>query len=201
MTDEWHDLRDGKTIEPVRDEVFVDARHENDDGTFDEQWRIVYVDDEVVVLRSNKERERGSGYRGTIYRTEQRAKFEKRAGAGRYKKIQESENSPPHSDNIEYHIGLVKRLIDKYSSQPGNIAKHKAEGFQELLGMLEEFDAQEIDWTEVDTIGQKAADNLRDAGYVTDADVRAASKESLTDVPYVGDAGADNLKERVEGNA
>jgi hypothetical protein len=200
MRDNWHDPRDGKTIEVSVDDVFGDARHENDDGTFDEQLRVVYVDDEVVLLRSNEDHERGRGYKGKKYVTEKRTVFEKNVGVDRFKKVKESEKSPPRSDEIQYHIGIIKRLIDKYEQQPGNIAKHKVEGFRELLEMIEEFDAEEIDWTEVDTIGEKGAGNLKDKGYVTDADIRAASVDSLTDVPYVGEAGAENIKEYVDEN-
>jgi len=198
--DEWHDPRDGNRVEPVQDDVYGDARHENDDGSFDEHWRIVYVDDEVVVLRSNSELERSAGYNGKIYRTEQREKFEKRAGSGRYKPVEEASKTPPKSDDIHYHIGIIKTLIDKYKQKPGNISKHKVEGFRELLEILEDFSAEEQDWTNVDTIGAQAASNLKDAGYVTDEDIRVAEREDLLDIGYVGESGVDNLEEYVEEN-
>lgn len=196
--DDWYDPRVENPVNPVVDDVYGDARHENDDGTFDEQWRIVYVDDEVVVMRSNKEYERGRGYRGKRHRLEKRHVFEEEAGSGRYKPISEAEAKPPKSDEIHYHIGLVKRMFAHYNEKPGRTAQHKAEALGELIEMLEDFEAEEVDWTEVPTIGEKAAENLREAGFLTDADVRVADEQELLDVNYVGQSGADNLKEYVE---
>jgi hypothetical protein len=195
--DEWDDPRMKERVEPKVDDLYGDSRYENDDGTFDEKYRIVYCDDEVVLLRSNNHVNRSSGYNSKHYRMEKRDRFEKEAGSGRYKKVSESSDAPPKTDEIQYHIGVVKRLIAHYAETPGRIADHKEEVLQELLSMLKEFDAEEVDWTEVDTIGQQAADNLKDSGFVTDEDVRVADKEELLGIDYVGESGVENLKEYV----
>jgi len=196
--DNWHDPRMKDTVEPVVDDVYGDARLQNDDGSFDEQWRLVYVDDEIVLMRSNKNHDRGRGYKNKMHRLEQRDVFEKEAGSGRYKKVSESSAKPPKSDDIHYHIGIIKRLLSHYKEKPGRTAGHKAEALDEVIGMLEEFDIEEMDWTEVDNIGETAADNLRDAGFRTDQDVQIADEEELLDVDYVGQSGVENLKSYVE---
>lgn len=196
--EDWYDPRIEETIEPKVDDLYGDARHKNDDGTFDQQWRIVYCDDEAVVMRSNESLNRKSGHCNKRYRLEYRDTFEQEAGSGRYERIEESDEAPPRSDEIHYHMGIVKRLIAHYDEKPGRTAAHKKEALTELLEMLEDFEAEEVDWTQVDTIGQQAADNLRDEGFVTNADVRVADKEELLDVSYVGESGAENLKEYVE---
>lgn len=194
----WHDPRMKDTVEPVVDDVYGDARLQKDDGTFDEQWRLVYVDDEAVLMRSNKNHDRGCGYKNKIHRLEQRDVFEQEAGSGRYKKISESSAEPPKSDDIHYHIGIIKRLLSHYREKPGRTAGHKAEALDEVVEILEEFDIEEIDWTKVDNIGKTAADNLRDAGFRTNQDVKIAHKEELLEVDYVGHSGVENLKNYVE---
>jgi hypothetical protein len=196
--DEWHDPRMEEAVEVVEDNVYGDTRFENNDGTFDQHWRAVHVDDEVVLLRSNINHKRAEGHRNKRHRLEQRDVFEKELNAGRYKKISESEAKPPKSDNIHYHFGIVKRMIAHYSEKPGRTAQHKAEALNEVLGLLEEFDAEEIDWTDVPTIGQAAAENLREAGFYTTEDVRLADDEELLTVSYVGENGVDNIREFVD---
>lgn len=196
--DNWHDPRMDETVEPVVDDVYGDARVQNDDGSFDEQWRIVYVDDEVVLMRSNQNHDRGRGYKNKLHRLEQRDVFEQEAGSGRYKKISESSAKPPKSDDIHYHVGIIKRLLAHYKEKPGRTAQHKAEALDEVIEMLNEFDMEEVDWTDVPTIGEAAAENLREAGFRTDKDVEIADKEELLDVGYVGQSGVENLKDYVE---
>lgn len=195
--EDWYDPRVEKTVDVVVDDVYGDARVQKDDESFDEHWRVVYVDDEVVVMRSNKNHERGSGYKNKLHRLEERDVFEKKAASGRYTKISESAASPPKTDEIHYHVGVIKRMLAHYREKPGRTAQHKAEALHEVIEMLDEFDIEEVDWTEVPTIGQAAADNLRESGFRTNKDIEIADKDELLAVDYVGEGGVENLKEYV----
>lgn len=196
--DEWYDPRTQQSVTPKIDDLYGDARHKNDDGTFEQQFRVVYCDDEVVLLRSNQTLDRKRGHLSTHYRLEHRDTFEQESGAGRYKRVEESADAPPSSDDIHYHMGIVKRRIAHYDEKPGRTADHKKEALEELLELLESFDAEEMDWTSVDTIGEKAAGRLKEAGFVTDQDVRIADRDELLDVNHVGESGVENLKSYVE---
>jgi hypothetical protein len=57
---------------------------------------------------------------------------------------------------------------------------------------------RKIEFEELDNIGQKGADELRNAGYLTESDVYVASNEELLDVPWIGEAGVDSLREAVQ---
>lgn len=52
----------------------------------------------------------------------------------------------------------------------------------------------EIDWSEVDYIGEKTADNLHDEGYDNNLDIQQADDDELLDVDGVGNKGLANLK-------
>jgi len=53
----------------------------------------------------------------------------------------------------------------------------------------------DIDWSEVDLIGEKTSSNLHDAGYTTRTDIQLADDSELLDVDGVGEKGLENLKQ------
>jgi hypothetical protein len=55
-----------------------------------------------------------------------------------------------------------------------------------------------IPFEELDSIGEKGAQNLRDAGYETRSDVVNASDEELLDVSWVGESGVQSIREEVQ---
>lgn len=55
----------------------------------------------------------------------------------------------------------------------------------------------EMDFEELDGIGEKGADNLREAGFTTAADCRHSSDEELLDVSWVGDKGLASIREEI----
>lgn len=109
--------------------------------------QILYVDDQIVVLRS-EESGRGGG---NTHRLERRKHFE---------------------DNIEAGFFEYKPDSD-----------------------LDMMDFSEIDWSEVDYVGEKTARNLHDNGYETALDIQQAEEGDLLEVSGVGQKGATNLRE------
>lgn len=59
-------------------------------------------------------------------------------------------------------------------------------------------DNEEIPFEELDSIGKTGAQNLRESGYETVADVRMASDDELTDVSWVGEAGVYSIRQWCE---
>jgi len=58
-------------------------------------------------------------------------------------------------------------------------------------------DREEIAFEEFDGIGQTGADNLREAGIVTEQDVHRASDEEILAVSWVGEKGLDSIRDAV----
>lgn len=196
-TEDFHDPRtDGIDYEVKEGQVYGDTRHKPEDG---EDWpekgvyRLVYVDEHVVLMKSNEWTERTNQ---RLYRQETRATFEDNAGAGRYKLLDESTHAPPMPDDLQEVRSLISRLHDHYAKQGTRVGNHKAEAFEELSDKLEQFEAKEIDLTAVSGVGEGTADNLREAGYSTDMDIRAAEVEDLVAVRGVGEKVAERLKDR-----
>jgi DNA-directed RNA polymerase alpha subunit len=61
-----------------------------------------------------------------------------------------------------------------------------------------EEDVAEIVFEELDSIGVTAAENLRNAGFVTAGDIEAASDEDLLGVSWIGDAALESLRNFTE---
>jgi ERCC4-type nuclease len=62
---------------------------------------------------------------------------------------------------------------------------------------IDMMDLDEMDWSEVDYIGEKTADNLHDDGYSTTLDIQQADDGELLDVDGLGKAGLSNLRDFV----
>lgn len=127
-------------VEPEIEQVYQSQRS----GEF---FQIIYVDEEVVLLRCSNAGRNGQN----THRIERRVGFEK---------------------NIE--AGLLE---------------YKPESDLDMLS----FD--EVDWTEVPHIGEQAKENLYDEGFKTALDIQQASQEEIEAVPWVGELGANHLKQ------
>lgn len=186
-TNDYSDPRMDLSVDVTDDQVYADAR------TGDE-YRVVYVDDTSVILRLSSD-----GQRST--RLEPRSAFEEAVGADRFELTEPSVDSPPMPDEYDEIRALFKRYRDRYTDEGGRVAAHKVEVIDELVEAFEELvaaDADPMDFESVAGIGAKAAENLRDAGYVTEHDVAQASVDQLTDVPWVGESNAEALLEAVQ---
>lgn len=64
--------------------------------------------------------------------------------------------------------------------------------------ICEDVDHETVEFEEVDAVGEKAASELRKAGYTTKRDIRRASDEELTDVSYIGETNCQNIRDFID---
>lgn len=127
-------------VDPEAGQVYRGSRH-------GELYQILYVDEQIVLLRSEDSGRNGEN----AHRIERRVHF---------------------NDQIENGW---------FEYQPDS-----------NLDMLS---FSKKDWTDVAYVGEKAAENLHDAGYETNLDIQQASDDELLEVDLVGQKGAAKLKE------
>lgn len=133
-----------------------------------------------------------------VYRFDDYATFEENVGAGRYTPVRDD------TDEIvrKGWMGQIHRLKAQYEETDGRTAAHKAEAIEEVLEIITEDvpdDHNEtVPFEDIDGIGQQAASALRNNGFATKGDVRAAGREQIESVPYMGEKNTDNLLEYIQ---
>lgn len=189
---------------PQQNDTFdprLDITHEIVDGQVyrdtrtDDELRLVYDDDNIAVLRYRTEDN------GPKHRLETRADFEANVGSGRFDLTEPGTTSPRMPDDVETIRALVKRLRDHYAGLGTRTGKHKAQAMAEFYDELNELAAEDVepmDFEEISGIGAGAAENLREHGFVTEMDVARADKETIMDVPLMGQANTENLLEAID---
>ena len=112
-----------------------------------DMYQIIYVDEQIVLLRCNRPgRNHGGGHR-----MEKRTALNDKIEAGQFE-------HRPDSD----------------------------------LDMLSDV---EVDWAEVDYIGDQTTENMHEAGVRTVLDVQQANDDELLDIDGLGNGGLSNLRE------
>lgn len=148
--------------------------------------QLIYLDRNVYVLQN----EEGS------HRFGQRKEFDRYVSSGRYSLELEAERFADTGV-----LGRVRDLKREYEQEDGRTAAHKAEALEEALAILSDLGSDEaledVPFEELDNIGGKAAQNLREEGYETRRDVREATDNELLDVPWVGEKGVTSIREYV----
>ena len=86
-------------------------------------------------------------------------------------------------NTLAYNDGLCPRCAQTPRSADSQLASET------------ESEPETIELEELDEIGAKAAENLREAGYDTDEKLVEASDEELLDVSWVGEKALFSLKE------
>lgn len=157
------------------------------------QYRIIYEDDQVVILRY----ETDNGPRHTL---ESRHHFEDNVGSGRFTLTDPTTSSPRMPDDFDSIRALVRRLHKYYKSQGNRVGNHKAKAMTELydeLNDLADGEDDPIDFASIAGIGKGAARNLKEAGFVTRMDVARTDKEAIMSVPLMGEKNTEALLEEV----
>lgn len=174
---------------PVEEgQVYEDSRN-------DDELVLVYVSDDVVLLRDTGDptSENWSGHR-----LERREQFDKYVGAGRYDLTQ--------SETGEYtnrgKLRKLRKLEEQYKQKDGRKAKHKANVLEEAVELLENDgrpdDNEVVDFEDVNGIGERTAENLVNDGFRVKRDIREAEDADLLDVSGIGEGNLQNLREYIE---
>ena len=116
-------------------------------STTGDMYQILYVDEKIVLFRSNNAGR--NGLNG--HRIERRVPFDENVKEGQ----------------LEY----------------------KPESNLDMLT------SSDVDWENVDYIGEKTAENLHDAGYDTTLEIQKATDDELLSVSGLGKSGLQNLRE------
>lgn len=146
--------------------------------------QLVYLDRNVYVMRDED-----SGR----HRFGSKKEFVKNVKNDRYK--YEPDEEPFTRTGV---MNRVKERLSAYESQDGRKANHLAQGMREALDILLDLDLGDEDkpipFEDLSNIGEKAAGNLRDAGYETCADVMVVDDDELLDVSWVGEKGVQSIR-------
>ena len=149
--------------------------------------------DTLAYLDTEGDRNRDCTHNIGVYH-----QFEGQIGAGRYEPVRDE------TGDIERRrwMGQIYDLLDTYESRDGRTADHKAEAIQEVIDIIvDDVPADHndtVDFVDVDGIGEGAAKALRANGFTTKGDVRSATKDEISDVPYMGAKNTERLMDRIE---
>lgn len=191
---EYYDVRQEVEHDLVEGQVYVDARY--DDIDHEEELTLIYIDEQIAVLRSSEDLNRQSGKR---HRQMPRAAFEEQVGSGRLRKIRDAEEFDPNVKLSEV-LARAKRLRDYWNNSGGRKNTHKADGIQAFIEELKEMrqrNGEEVPFEEISRVGEKTAKNLRNGGFVTERDIEAASDDDLLAVDGVGETNLVNIREYI----
>lgn len=205
MGEAYHDPRSEIPHEITEGQVYADSR-----GDESEKLTLLYVDNQIALMRSNFSNDSSSG---SYHRIDTRAEFEKYVGSGRYTLKSDEESDAANMRAFSEALAALTRVRDRHDVQNGRVHQHKAEGIEEALTELEEVagDAdieqtgsvvsEEMEFEDIGGVGEQTAENLREKGFSTKADVAAASDSELLDVGGVGQKVVERMRERVESDA
>lgn len=179
-------------------QVYGDARHTTGDpdsattpaDAFSVTFELVFVDDDRVLLRARS---------GSDYRYERRDEFE--AGIGSRWRLLTDPGEAKHTDQtlpddthqLEPYLRLLRNRRANHEETNGERGRLLTQGIQQAIIALEHYDPTPCDFEAVDGIGPQTAANLRDAGFVTDADVDVARNDRLLNVDGIGEQTLANL--------
>lgn len=151
--------------------------------------KVIYADDRVVLVRD--ETDHSTLIPRETFVSELDARYRRRQAAA--------------SDIDGGPFDRLQDLLAEYDDRDGRKAKHKADALREALDQVEDPDddddeptSPEVPFEEVEGIGPSTAAKLRSQGYVTEADVRAASDDALLAVAGVGPQNLAAIREFVE---
>lgn len=150
--------------------------------------KVVYADDRVVLVRDE------TGHSTLI----PRETFVTELG-NRYRRRPEATLAVDGGPFDRFHDRLAE-----YDARDGRKASHKADALREAMGLLDgddetdDPDSPDVPFEDIDGIGPSTAAKLREQGFVTEDDVRAASDEAILAVAGVGPANLTAIREFVD---
>lgn len=158
-----------------------------EDSRTGDRIQLVYLDNNVYLLQNEDDEQHRLGTYD---------EFHENVESGRYNLLPDDE--PFANTGV---LSRIRERRDEYENTDGRTAAHKAEAFAEALEILTDMEPdvslEDVDFESFDGIGEKGAQNLRDAGYKTERDIRNASDDDLLDVSWVGEKGVNALREAI----
>lgn len=186
--------------EPSVNDVYQDDRN-------DESLRVIYVDDEIVVLRSEQTHRNSDQH---VHRFDQRGAFDAQIEADRLvlqtdvdpdipeSAMSASTNSEGEGRGSGGSVGgtditqFTEGEVSTSSENSGDESDTQSGGSDNGVDERE-------DWKEVPYIGEEATENLYNYGFETVEDVENATDDELIEVPILGEGTVNGLREYVEG--
>jgi DNA uptake protein ComE-like DNA-binding protein len=174
-------------------EIYGDERHsEINEGeeVYPRKYEVVFVDENRVFLRNLDGAD--------DYRHERVDQFSEGRG-NRWKLIDKGQvgmvSSIPETAPL---IQVLKNKVNDYQEDTSRKTAHKAAALQEAIDIIKELRPDDIDWTEIDGVGEETAENIVEAGYKTAIDIRIATDDELQSVPGVGEKVIELMKAHIE---
>jgi predicted flap endonuclease-1-like 5' DNA nuclease len=196
--------------DPSINDIYQDDRTE-------EYLRLIYIDDQITLLRSEHTRQHSDQH---VHRIDDTETFNNQISHDRLKPQPDAgvdipPADPKVADNTEDKTPESEAITGD-NAQIGAFTNSgdgaKADGSADGRTPNEEpddhsgsdggatasespTDDEQEDWEVVPTIGEKTAEKLHSRGHHTPEDIHAASDEELKDVPNIGATGVENLRE------
>ena len=165
----WEDKRlaTGRqpTTKDVREgEIYGDERHshsgEDSERLYPVRYEVVYADENRVLLRDAD---------GTDdYRHERIPEFLEGLGT-RWTRLESGSGSTELTSVPDFDAALrvLKYKQARFTQRDSRKGDHMAEGIDEAISVLRDFEPQPIEWTSIPGIGPQTAEKIEDRGITT----------------------------------
>lgn len=187
----------GDTVQPIQDDIFEKQRG-------NELVRVVYIDDQKTVLRSEQTHRNSDR---NIHYHDNTDTFKSQIKHGRWERKPNVNTNIPKADPITERSSTQQNTPTPVAEANNNSTPKETlstsdktedgdaseEGPNQEKETTEDTSPQK--WREVPYIGEETESNLHDAGFNTPADILDAEEDDFDSVDNLGAGGIDRLKE------
>lgn len=180
-------------LPPTPGQIYGDERHATTSGestTYQQQFRIVYLDSDRVLLKNTDEID---------YRYERRDAFERTIGT-RFTLIEESDpddSATASIPDVDPLISMLEHRKEQHRREGTDETAETVAAFDECISLLSNHQPTSVAWDDINGIGSKTAENMVEHGFTTDADLIAAGDGEVLDVPGMGEKTLSAAREYV----
>lgn len=181
-------------LPPAPGQIYGDERHATSSGestTYQQQFRIVYLDSDRVLLKNTDE---------VDYRYERRDAFERTIG-NRFTLLEETDTDDSATASIpdvDPLISMLEHRKEQHRQEDTGETTETVAAFDECISLLSNHQPAIVEWDDIDGIGSKTAENMVENGFTTDADLIAAGDGEVLDVPGMGEKTLSAAREYVD---
>ena len=208
--------------EPTPKDIVQDERN-------GEYLRIIYLDDQIAVLRSeqtHRQTERN------VHRIDSREQFDKQVDAGRISPAKDADPDIPEGKQatagVEEEDPTVDRRRQPATTDGGASSSRDSSDNAEIETFVgaDEKDAaasadenvstkqsetdvtdtdsenknnDRVDWTAVPYVGEEISDELYNRGFESTSDIENASRDELDEIPGLGEGIIDSIRKFADG--